>query len=839
MKNFKKKMTRLKIGAGLAGVFFIFACVFVLFDFGSGLAINSYTQGEDRRRPAVVSSAEDMLLAELENGTIDDEYLNNMYFTKDNFKMILEAISKTKASRAERETEITYEGYREIWHEKLLDVPVKDAEGHLIGWTKEWGWGWDYDNPTRTDIHRATDIEENPKINPFGLYWQPIYALCQMQSSDIYDDKFTGWEDEAAADGSLIVKQRLDEDTIQKAINAFNMSFYYVYDASADSVADKVMTTDRDMIAQGIATAAPGEIDANGDPVYYYNAPGRKSYKWYGGRNGGMGYENICYTVESEDTFGNTIDDETFWQIQPDEGVYYERTIWKVPTTMLASSFNGYSSHKWYTEENTITMDKYHYEYDDYCKRSDTKTKWDKNLQVKKQLDYIDIDRFYRACKMACSSFDWEEFLYVIETLPDSENIHAFYSEMYEKWKAAYVEGEDSIAVYEKESYVGDEDFQVGSDVIIGCNVKVEKFSKTDNYVMPGFGTFKEDEAINATLKGSDNLSVDDIYRFFTTYPAMLANPDSCITNGGPEMTRAIAESVYRIQEEYDVSAMALLAIVGVESGWGTNRISKEKGNFVSWGAYDFSPYASSTDFGLNYADAIYYNFEKICKHYIYRSTYHSGQQDQDTYYSIRWGYTVGNTGHNYATDTEWPSSMASVRVQIEKFFGIDRFSYTGDSHTIIHDGELLNPLSGTGYTITSRFGPRTSHTTTNGNQSSSNHKGIDLAGCEGAPILAMADGYIEAASYSNSAGYNVVIGHGSLIDDDMTYTKYMHMERFGVGIVEGQYVHKGNIIGYVGHTGNVYSSSGGNGAHLHFEVLVGGTTSTMYAIDPQSVIEF
>ena len=94
-------MTRLKIGAGLAGVFFIFACVFVLFDFGSGLAINSYTNAEDRRN-AVKSSTEDFLLQQLDNGSIDEEYINNMYFTKENFRAILEAIADTKSYRADR-----------------------------------------------------------------------------------------------------------------------------------------------------------------------------------------------------------------------------------------------------------------------------------------------------------------------------------------------------------------------------------------------------------------------------------------------------------------------------------------------------------------------------------------------------------------------------------------------------------------------------------------------------------------------------------------------------------------------------------------------------------------
>ncbi len=99
-------------------------------------------------------------------------------------------------------------------------------------------------------------------------------------------------------------------------------------------------------------------------------------------------------------------------------------------------------------------------------------------------------------------------------------------------------------------------------------------------------------------------------------------------------------------------------------------------------------------------------------------------------------------------------------------------------------------------------------------------HGGIDIACPEGTPILAAADGTVVVAnstdSWGGSYGYYVKIQH------DGTYsTLYAHCSQ--IAVTGGQQVVKGQVIGYVGSTGN----SSGN--HLHFEVYENGART-----DPQ-----
>ena len=88
-------------------------------------------------------------------------------------------------------------------------------------------------------------------------------------------------------------------------------------------------------------------------------------------------------------------------------------------------------------------------------------------------------------------------------------------------------------------------------------------------------------------------------------------------------------------------------------------------------------------------------------------------------------------------------------------------------------------------------------------------HKGTDFAAPMGTPIMASGDGVIARARWCGGGGNCVKIKHNS------TYqTIYAHMESFGRGIKEGARVKQGQIIGYVGSTGN------STGPHLHYEVI-------------------
>ena len=89
-------------------------------------------------------------------------------------------------------------------------------------------------------------------------------------------------------------------------------------------------------------------------------------------------------------------------------------------------------------------------------------------------------------------------------------------------------------------------------------------------------------------------------------------------------------------------------------------------------------------------------------------------------------------------------------------------------------------------------------------------HKGIDLPAPTGTPIHATADGVVGRADWFSGYGLYVQLEHGGNME-----TRYGHMSR--IAVAEGQTVHKGDVIGYVGSTGR------STGPHLHYEVRVAG----------------
>lgn len=76
-------------------------------------------------------------------------------------------------------------------------------------------------------------------------------------------------------------------------------------------------------------------------------------------------------------------------------------------------------------------------------------------------------------------------------------------------------------------------------------------------------------------------------------------------------------------------------------------------------------------------------------------------------------------------------------------------------------------------------------------------HFGTDYAAPYGTPVLAVGDGLVAKASYTNGNGNFVKIRH-----DDTYETQYLHMQKFAKGIRPGVHVKQGQVIGYVGSTG-------------------------------------
>lgn len=118
---------------------------------------------------------------------------------------------------------------------------------------------------------------------------------------------------------------------------------------------------------------------------------------------------------------------------------------------------------------------------------------------------------------------------------------------------------------------------------------------------------------------------------------------------------------------------------------------------------------------------------------------------------------------------------------------------------SMIPNGEVIKSNG-----ISAEFGWR-SHPILNKNEF---HQGVDLRADIGTPIYAPADGVIEFAGYNNSGfGYLVIIEHNFGFK-----TRFAHMSRKDV-VKEGEFVKKGDLIGYSGNTGL------STGPHLHYEI--------------------
>ena len=120
-------------------------------------------------------------------------------------------------------------------------------------------------------------------------------------------------------------------------------------------------------------------------------------------------------------------------------------------------------------------------------------------------------------------------------------------------------------------------------------------------------------------------------------------------------------------------------------------------------------------------------------------------------------------------------------------------------------NGTFIRPIPGA--PINSPFGYRTDPFT----GQVSFHSGVDFGASCGTRIEAAGTGLVVLAGEDGGYGFAIVIDHGGGLG-----TLYGHQQAFAV--TQGQFVTQGQVIGYVGSTGE------STGCHLHFEVRVNGT---------------
>lgn len=171
-----------------------------------------------------------------------------------------------------------------------------------------------------------------------------------------------------------------------------------------------------------------------------------------------------------------------------------------------------------------------------------------------------------------------------------------------------------------------------------------------------------------------------------------------------------------------------------------------------------------------------------------------------DTYYkSVDAFYALRNSAMS-GTAARALSSIGSSRTT--DLFGSS--SHFGDLDASFIPS--LWPIMGP---ITSSFGQREDPVL--GNGEGEFHTGIDIGAPNGVPIRATGDGIVKEAGMAIGYGREVVIDHGHGVE-----TLYGHMSGFAV--IEGQTVVRGEVIGYVGHSGRT------TGSHLHYEVRIHNT---------------
>jgi murein DD-endopeptidase MepM/ murein hydrolase activator NlpD len=112
-------------------------------------------------------------------------------------------------------------------------------------------------------------------------------------------------------------------------------------------------------------------------------------------------------------------------------------------------------------------------------------------------------------------------------------------------------------------------------------------------------------------------------------------------------------------------------------------------------------------------------------------------------------------------------------------------------------------------------------------------HEALDIMAPRGTPVLAASDGKVEKLFTSVPGGLTIY-----QFDPTRTWAYYYaHLDRYAPGLAEGRQLKRGDVIGYVGSTGNASEDA----PHLHFAIFVLGPGKRWWqgtAIDPYPLLK-
>jgi peptidoglycan LD-endopeptidase LytH len=112
------------------------------------------------------------------------------------------------------------------------------------------------------------------------------------------------------------------------------------------------------------------------------------------------------------------------------------------------------------------------------------------------------------------------------------------------------------------------------------------------------------------------------------------------------------------------------------------------------------------------------------------------------------------------------------------------------------------------------------------------NHEALDILAPRGTPVIAAVDGTVRKLFMSKAGGLTIY----QFDETETNSYYYAHLDRYAANLREGLHVKQGDVIGYVGTTGNAPPGT----PHLHFAINVLTPTKEWWkgtAIDPYPIL--